>query len=471
MSKTDHSAYDAIIIGAGIGGLVCGCYLAKAGMKVLIAEQHNKPGGYCTSFKRLGFTFDAGPHCFGSYRKEGITRKILEELEIDDALTIIRSDPSDVIITPEHQFPVWNNLGRTLEHLQTVFPDEGPNVKSFFSLLLDTNPQSFSRLRKVTFKSILDQYFTNAKLKATLSFPLLAVNGLPPSLMSAFVGAKLYSEFIIDGGYYPLGGMQVLADAIAQRFKRYGGELRLSTRVRNIRTDKTRATGVILGDGDFISSRYTISNVDARQTFLRLLGKEHTEQEFYHVLSSMVPSLSNFILYLGIDKDFRPVHNPGTAYHYFSHYDVEKAYRAVKKGDFAGYGGYALRIAHDYSTIYAGMPAPFKSKSYWTQNKQSTMNSFIAQIEKTSIQHLSKHIQYKDAASPHTMFRYTLNYKGAAYGWAATPSQLIVPGFRKPSFVQGLYLVGHWTTHGVGVSGAAYVGYDTARNIVGKKRI
>ncbi|NTV53846.1 MAG: NAD(P)-binding protein, partial [Syntrophaceae bacterium] len=88
MSKTDPSTYDAIIIGAGIGGLVCGCYLAKAGMKVLIAEQHNRPGGYCTSFKRLGFTFDAGPHCFGSYRKEGITRKILEELEIDDALTI-----------------------------------------------------------------------------------------------------------------------------------------------------------------------------------------------------------------------------------------------------------------------------------------------------------------------------------------------------------------------------------------------
>ena len=40
--------YDVIIIGAGIGGLVCGCYLAKAGLKVLIVEQHNKAGGYCT---------------------------------------------------------------------------------------------------------------------------------------------------------------------------------------------------------------------------------------------------------------------------------------------------------------------------------------------------------------------------------------------------------------------------------------
>ena len=59
MQKSNNDIYDAIIIGAGISGLVCGCYLAKAGMKVLIAEQHDKPGGYCTSFKREGFTFDA----------------------------------------------------------------------------------------------------------------------------------------------------------------------------------------------------------------------------------------------------------------------------------------------------------------------------------------------------------------------------------------------------------------------------
>ncbi|NOY64254.1 MAG: NAD(P)-binding protein, partial [Nitrospirae bacterium] len=68
MSRRSSEEYDAIIIGAGIGGLVCGCYLAKAGMKVLICEQHHKPGGYCTSFKRKGFTFDAAAHCFGSYR-------------------------------------------------------------------------------------------------------------------------------------------------------------------------------------------------------------------------------------------------------------------------------------------------------------------------------------------------------------------------------------------------------------------
>ncbi len=57
MVKVGKDIYDAVIIGAGVSGLVCGCYLAKTGMKVLIAEQHFKPRGYCTSFNRKGFAF------------------------------------------------------------------------------------------------------------------------------------------------------------------------------------------------------------------------------------------------------------------------------------------------------------------------------------------------------------------------------------------------------------------------------
>ena len=470
MSKAENKTYDAIIIGAGIGGLVCGCYLAKAGMKVLIAEQHHTPGGYCTSFRRGEYLFDAGPHCFGSYRKGGMTRRIFEELGIDKALNIFRADPSDVLMTPGRQISFWNDLEKTIAGLQALFPDEASNIRAFLTLLVDTEPKSFSLLRRATFKTVLDQYFVNDTLKAILGFPLLAVNGLPPSLISAFVGAKLYSEFIFDGGYYPLGGMQKLADSVVAQYQLFGGEVRLSTRVRNINVDDGRVAGVLLDNGDFIESRYVISNIDARQTFLDLLGEEQIDPIFCRKLKSMMPSLSNFIIYLGMDGDFRPSLNPGTAFHFFSHYDVEKAYHAVEKGDFAGYGGYAFRVAHDYSTIYAGMPAPFNSGPYWAQNKQPTLERLVESIEQNSMHNFKKHIVYKDAATPQTMYRYTSNYQGAAYGWAGIPSQIIIPDFHKPSFIKGLYLVGHWTTLGVGISGVAYVGYDTARTIAGRKK-
>ena len=108
MSKLDNDTYDAIIIGAGISGLVCGCYLAKAGMKVLIAEQHFKPGGYCTSFKRKGFTFDAAAHSFGGYRVGGIMHKVLKDFDLSDRMRIKRYDPSDIIISPDHKLFFWS---------------------------------------------------------------------------------------------------------------------------------------------------------------------------------------------------------------------------------------------------------------------------------------------------------------------------------------------------------------------------
>ena len=92
MGKTG-SKYDAIIIGAGIGGLTCGSYLAKAGKKVLICEQQSKPGGCCTSFRRDEFTFEASIHWLSGLGKGKFIYKILEELEIQDKIEFIRFDP------------------------------------------------------------------------------------------------------------------------------------------------------------------------------------------------------------------------------------------------------------------------------------------------------------------------------------------------------------------------------------------
>jgi phytoene dehydrogenase-like protein len=51
-----------VIIGAGIAGLSSAAYLARAGKKVAVCEQHSRPGGYWTSFNRRGLVFDVTPH-------------------------------------------------------------------------------------------------------------------------------------------------------------------------------------------------------------------------------------------------------------------------------------------------------------------------------------------------------------------------------------------------------------------------
>ncbi len=63
-----EDTYDVVVIGAGIGGLTCGGILAKNGLSTLAAEQHSKPGGYVTSYKRGKFVFDV-PHVISGLRK------------------------------------------------------------------------------------------------------------------------------------------------------------------------------------------------------------------------------------------------------------------------------------------------------------------------------------------------------------------------------------------------------------------
>ena len=462
--------YDAAIIGAGIGGLVCGCYLAKAGMKVLIAEQHFKPGGYCTSFKRRGFHFDAAADCFGAYRKNGITRKVFEDLGIDKRLEIVQFNPPYIITTPDYRISYWNDLEKTIHEFQLNFPEEGKNISKFFHFLSDPDSLSLSKTRNWTFKQLLDSYFNNDRIKAILSFPLLAMAGLPPSLMSAFMGAKFFSEFFLDGGYYPIGGMQALSDTLAERFKELGGEIRLSSHVKKIRVRDQKVMGIVTENDGLIHSKFVISNGDARQTVLQLLGKKKIERAFYEEIKGMIPSISSFIVYLGLDKQFNPPYPPGSAVFYLQHYDVDRAYLHAKNNDIVGYGGRTFRISHDKSTIYAIIPASFKNKNYWLTNKAGFTELMINELEKSHIPGLSKHIVYKEAATPFTLYRYTLNYKGASYGWASTTSQLAVPGLRIVPSIQGLYLTGHWTTLGIGISGVMYISHETSRLILRKKK-
>jgi phytoene dehydrogenase-like protein len=184
----------------------------------------------------------------------------------------------------------------------------------------------------------------------------------------------------------------------------------------------------------------------------------------------MTPAISSFILYLGIDKPFKELPQPGTNIWYLPYYDLDKIFNYLKLCDFDSSGGFMFRVSPDSRTIIAFFLAPFKTISFWKQNKQRIAQNFLNRIEKL-VPNLREHIVYFDAATPHTLYRYTLNYKGANYGWAPLQSQLFDPDFRQKSFVKGLYLTGHWTTQTHGIPGVAYLGYNTAKLILKREQI
>ena len=473
MNTRSNKMYDAIIIGAGISGLVCGCYLAKAGMKVLICEQHYKPGGYCTSFKRQGFTFDAAAHILGGYREGGNFRKILVELGIDKVVKIIRINPSDIVITPRFSITFWNDTKDTISNLIDIFPSERDSIKNYYayySSLTSANPFESVKLKGKTFASFLRSFFTDNTLINAISYPVFGYGGLPPSLMQAFTGTKIFNEFVIDGGYYPEGGMQNLPDALAHIIKQYNGTILYRRLVEKILCKNNIAVGVKLNNNESFTSKYVVSACDITQTFRIFLEDGTVGKQLLNKLENMTPSISTFILYMGIDKPFKELPQHGTNIWYLPDYDLDKMFNYTTRDDFDNLGGYVIRVSPDGKTILAFCITSFKASLFWKQNKKKIAENLLNKIEKL-IPNLKKHVIYFDAATPYTLFRYTLNYKGANYGWAPLQSQLFDPDFRQKSFIKGLYITGHWTALTHGVPGVAYLGYNTAKLILKREKI
>ena len=466
---TNNYDYDAVIIGAGISGLVCGCYLAKAGMKVLIVEKNANPGGYCTSFTRKGFTFDACAHSLGSVRENGNVARILNELEVGDRINIVRCDPSDIIIAPDHKVVFWNDLNRTITDLQANFPAESASIESFFNYIDKySGAVLVAELRNKTFKELLDLYFRDEKLKAVLALPVLGNVGLPASLASALTAVTIYKEFIYDGGNYPEGGMQELPDLLKIRFEEYGGEILLTKTVKKITMNDGQVSGVQLKNNTRFSAKYVISNADTRHTFLDMI--DGTEDEVLaDNLNNLTPALSMFILYLGVGPDYKGFPTTFSNIWNMPDYDVEGMYRKAVRGDIENSDWFLLRASKEQKTLLMLVNAAFRTKDFWKENKGRLTDLFIQKVEQV-LPGFSDHIVFKDAATPHTLYRYTFNYKGSAYGWAGMPSQFGVRGLSQTTSIKNLYLTGHWTTTAQGISGVSYLGRSTARMILTKEK-
>ncbi|MEM0314895.1 MAG: NAD(P)-binding protein, partial [Archaeoglobaceae archaeon] len=121
--------YDVIVVGSGIGGLTCGALLSKRGYKVLVLEQHNKVGGYCSSFTRKGFVFNTGVSDVSGLWEKGPITYLLRELGLKKEDLFVRNTTKYIFRGKEVEA---RNLEEFTGLLSEMFPDEKENISAFF---------------------------------------------------------------------------------------------------------------------------------------------------------------------------------------------------------------------------------------------------------------------------------------------------------------------------------------------------
>lgn len=489
-----EDAYDAIVIGSGVGGLVSAAMLARLGRKVLVVERHDRPGGYLHSFRRDGCLFDSAVHLVGgcgeTERGPGIVQRLLRSLDIADQCTFERVDPFYSAVFPGFRLDAQSGIqGFTEAHVEK-FPAEKAGFEALietcsriraetelasqfeaggFRSISEAAPTLF-RHRRSTLEEVSRSFLEDPRARAAFGalWPYL---GLPPSRVSFLYFATMLMSYVEDGAYYCKGSFQNLAHALVSGLKRDGGELLLRSEVRRIRVENGAVAGVVLENGQRIDAPLVISGADALQTFEELIGYQHLDARFVRSLGKMRLSLSAFVVYGSTGMDL-PAAGATHEMFLYDTWDHDDDYAALHRGEISRIG-FTVPTLADASLAPAGrhafqitVPIPFDFVSSWKNEKQRLTDHLIGRADH-AFPGLQNQLGAVLGGTPRTLERYTRNTHGAMYGWELAPDQIGPRRLGGTSPVAGLLLAGHWTQPGAGVYGALTSGVDAARRIAG----
>jgi len=320
MNAHPAGRYDAIVVGAGHNGLVNACYLARAGLKVLVLERNAYIGGAAVSRSLYeGFTYS---NC--SYVCSLLRTEIIRGLELPSfGLQIIPYEGGCTMMRDGGHLAVYDNhdamrreiarhsrrdaeaydryVTDMLRHCRFIKPlllREPPDPTSFkprdlqellylgkhFHQLGEARMYDTMRFFTMSCADMLEEYFESEIVKAHLAGSSIIGTALGPrSPGSAYVLLHHYMGSI-DGAVgawgFARGGMGAITQALAASLRASGGTVRSSAPVEQILVRNGRATGVVLSGGEEISAGIVVSNLDVKRTFLKTVAPQHLPPEF-----------------------------------------------------------------------------------------------------------------------------------------------------------------------------------------------
>lgn len=319
MFTSASSDSNAVVIGAGLGGLASAMRLGARGWRVTVLDRLDRAGGRASSVERDGYRFDLGPTIVTMPRA-------LEDLwaacgrDFRSEVDLRPMEPFYEIRWPDgSRFRAHGDTARMIEEVRRLSPRDVPGYLRFLKGAearyrigferLGRRPMHdpretarvlpiFARLRAD--RSILGHaraHVRDERLRMALSFHPLFIGGDPMNVTSMYaLVSHLEKEF---GVHYAMGGVQAIADAMVRVIEDQGGTVRLGAEADEIMVEKGEARGVRLLGGETLFAPLVVSNADAGHTYSRLL-RGHARRRWTDArLRSRRWSMGLFVWYFG----------------------------------------------------------------------------------------------------------------------------------------------------------------------------
>ena len=337
---TKQEKRDVLIIGGGHNGLICAAYLAKAGLRVTILEQHDIPGGAAVTQE-----FHPGYRASTfSYLMSLLHPKIISDLKLAaHGLEVLPCsdmfsplDGEDYIVYSDDVERTQASFARFNKRDAAIYPEfnkylyEAAEVVR--KLLFETPPdptkrdwRTFKQIGKLLWKYrkvgdrffqiydiltmsadvYLSRWFEDSRIRAVLAYyASIGTFAGPKTPGSAYVIMHhIMGEHEGAGGWgFVRGGMGKISESVAAYGQTLGVELITGAWVDRVKVDNGRVTGVATRDGREFDARILVSNASAKALYLDMIEERHLPGELVRDVKNMRTFSTAFKLNIACDR-------------------------------------------------------------------------------------------------------------------------------------------------------------------------
>ena len=492
--------FDAVVIGAGNGGLAAACRLAKAGKKTLLVEQHNLPGGVASSFRRGRFEFETALHelCeFGSAENPGGCRQtIVDEFGLDINWYMV-PDNFRVITTARDGSPIDATLpcGREnfINKMEEYVPGCRESVEKFFDLGAETlaagkymtasGGHPDSKLMQEKYPNFLRTaaYPVNRVLKA-LKMPDKAQDimntywgylGVDADHLSFMQYVNMVCLYVNHGAWIPEKISNQLTTGLLERFRAMGGTAWFNCRAEEILFDEEEHVNGLRTSSGTVDTRYIICNANPTMVYANMVPQNIVPDRERKLAGARRYSARMFVVYMGLNKSAEELGLKDYSYFLPQSADSVKEYESLKRIETNKYNialcyNVVNPKASPEGTCIVSLTTTYM-EDCWSQidpkdyvkTKNKVASDMIDWFEEKTGIIIRPYIEEFEVATPWTFCRYASVPQGAAYGYELRDWDNMMPRMmmmREEYPVKGLRFCGASSIRGDGFNSAIFSG-------------
>ncbi len=494
--------YHTVVIGGGLAGLTAGATLSKFGKKVLLLEQHHKPGGCATTFKRGDFIIEVGLHEMCGLDENGPMLNLFDMLDVNQRIEFLQVPELYAVLSDQEKFVFPHGYDVATKALIDKYPEDEKGIKRLMKFIagireegrkLPSTPlkrkliyplmpllyPNLVQASRHTVGSWLDKYISNENAKLDL-LAHLVYWGDDPYTLSMFYYGLPFSSFIGSGGYFIKGGSQVLSDRLAAYIQKQGGTVLLGKKAEKIITKNNQVTGVSFRDSFNESvDPITIACDNVVANCAIPIVPDMLDEPYATSLRQQIADKTNACSLLNIYLGFKSDLEAYGVKHYSNSIQGDDV-KTLKDIHPNNTGDWSKRsfVFCDYSKIDAQLAPPGKSvgviccadylkdwdglsKEDYKAKKEKVAQVLLDRLGK-QFPGIQESIEYYEVATSKTIKRFTSNTAGSVYGFAQTKEQSATKRLRNNFLLPNLYFASAWAFPGGGFEGSIMAGFLAA---------